>query len=75
MVDRGLIANMSDRSNNGDYKYQRDEDENKSRSLDKEQDKEHQADKANELMRELLQEKIEINQKLPHATRLLDLGG
>lgn len=71
------MANMSDRSSNGDYKYQRDEDENKSRlSMDKEQDsKEHQIDKAGELVRELLQEKIEINQKWPNATRLLDQGG
>ncbi|XP_011154589.1 KH domain-containing, RNA-binding, signal transduction-associated protein 3 isoform X2 [Harpegnathos saltator] len=69
------MANMSDRSSNGDYKYQRD-DEDKSLvrlPLDKDQDKEHQIDKASELVRELLQEKIEINQKLPHATRLLDL--
>ncbi|XP_032673370.1 KH domain-containing, RNA-binding, signal transduction-associated protein 3-like isoform X2 [Odontomachus brunneus] len=68
------MTNMSDRSSNGDYKYQRDEDENKSRlPLDKEQDsKEHQIDKAGELVRELLQEKIEINQKWPNATRLLD---
>ncbi|XP_014471817.1 PREDICTED: KH domain-containing, RNA-binding, signal transduction-associated protein 2-like isoform X2 [Dinoponera quadriceps] len=69
------MANMSDRSNNGDYKYQRDDEDNKSRlpMMDKEQDsKEHQMDKAGELMRELLQEKIEINQKWPNATRLLD---
>ncbi|XP_011154591.1 KH domain-containing, RNA-binding, signal transduction-associated protein 2 isoform X3 [Harpegnathos saltator] len=75
LVDPGLMANMSDRSSNGDYKYQRD-DEDKSLvrlPLDKDQDKEHQIDKASELVRELLQEKIEINQKLPHATRLLDL--
>lgn len=69
------MANMSDRSSNGDYKYQREEDEKSRLPMDKEQDnKEHQMDKAGELMRELLQEKIEIDQKWPNATRLLDQG-
>lgn len=66
-----------DRSSNGDYKYQRDDDVDiKSRMLDKESDeKDHQIDKAGEYVRELLQEKIELdNQKSPNAIRLLDQG-
>lgn len=63
------------RSSNGDYKYQRDEDaDDKPRSLD-ESEKDHQADKAGEYMNELLQEKIELDgQKWPNAVRLLDQG-
>lgn len=66
-----------DRSSNGDYKYQRDDDDDiKPRMLDKESDeKDHQIDKAGEYVRELLQEKIELdNQKWPIAIRLLDQG-
>ncbi|XP_018372679.1 PREDICTED: KH domain-containing, RNA-binding, signal transduction-associated protein 2-like isoform X1 [Trachymyrmex cornetzi] len=61
------------RSSNGDYKYQRDEDaDDKPRSLD-ESEKDIQADKAGEYMNELLQEKIELDgQKWPNAIRLLD---
>ncbi|KAG7209485.1 hypothetical protein KM043_015571 [Ampulex compressa] len=67
---------MSDRPSNGEYKYQRDEQsDNKPRlPLEKERDeKEHQVDKAGEYVRELLQEKVELDsQKWPHATRLID---
>lgn len=44
--------------------------------MDKESDeKEHQIDKAGEYVRELLQEKLELdNQKSPIALRLLDQG-
>ncbi|KAM0733509.1 KH domain-containing, RNA-binding, signal transduction-associated protein 2 [Formica fusca] len=71
------MSNMDmDRSSNGEYKYQRDVDDVdiKPRMLDKESDeKDHQIDKAGEYVRELLQEKIELdNQKSPNAIRLLD---
>lgn len=69
---------MSDRQSNGEYKYQRDENADvKVRvSSEKERDeKEHQVDKAGEYVRELLQEKVELDsQKWPNATRLLDQG-
>ncbi|XP_017889941.1 KH domain-containing, RNA-binding, signal transduction-associated protein 3-like isoform X1 [Ceratina calcarata] len=63
---------MSDRPSNGDYKYQRDE--NSVVKPEKEGDeKEHQVDKAGEYVRELLQEKVELDsQKWPNATRLID---
>ncbi|KAK2584861.1 hypothetical protein KPH14_006297 [Odynerus spinipes] len=67
---------MAERSSNGDYKYQRDESpEKKPRvPLDKErEEKDHQVDKAGEYVKELLQEKIELDsQKWPNATRLID---
>ncbi|XP_003700858.1 KH domain-containing, RNA-binding, signal transduction-associated protein 3 isoform X2 [Megachile rotundata] len=67
---------MSDRQSNGEYKYQRDENaDGKVRaSSEKERDeKEHQVDKAGEYVRELLQEKVDLDsQKWPNATRLLD---
>ncbi|XP_015609784.1 KH domain-containing, RNA-binding, signal transduction-associated protein 3 isoform X3 [Cephus cinctus] len=67
---------MADRSSNGEYKYQRDDSmENKPRiPLEKERDeKDHQADKAGEYVRELLQEKLELDaQKWPNAHRLID---
>lgn len=70
------MANMDmDRPSNGDYKYQRDEDDMKSRILDDSDGKDHQADKAGEYVRELLQEKIDLdNQKWPNAIRLIDQG-
>lgn len=71
------MANMDmDRSSNGEYKYQREDEDIKSRMLDKESDeKDHQIDKAGEYVRELLQEKLELdNQKSPNAIRLLDQG-
>ncbi|XP_029171291.1 KH domain-containing, RNA-binding, signal transduction-associated protein 3-like isoform X2 [Nylanderia fulva] len=71
-----IMANMDmDRSSNGDYKYQRDDDVDiKPRILDKDSDdKDHQIDKAGEYVRELLQEKIDLdNQKWPIAIRLID---
>ncbi|XP_076236728.1 KH domain-containing, RNA-binding, signal transduction-associated protein 2 isoform X2 [Calliopsis andreniformis] len=67
---------MSDRQSNGDYKYQREEsiDIKPRVSLEKDRDeKEHQVDKAGEYVRELLQEKVELDsQKWPNATRLID---
>lgn len=71
------MANVNmDRPSNGDYKYQRDEDmDMKSRILDDPDGKDHQADKAGEYVRELLQEKIELDtQKWPNAIRLIDQG-
>lgn len=69
---------MSDRASNGDYKYQREEnsDSKQRLSLEKDRDeKEHQVDKAGEYVRELLQEKVELDsQKWPNATRLIDQG-
>lgn len=69
---------MADRPSNGEYKYQREENaDSKGRgSSDKERDeKEHQVDKAGEYVRELLQEKVELDsQKWPNATRLIDQG-
>ncbi|KAL0124409.1 hypothetical protein PUN28_006325 [Cardiocondyla obscurior] len=63
-----------DRSSNGEYKYQREEDaDDKARSLDESEEKDHQVDKAGEYMHELLQEKVELDgQKWPNAVRLLD---
>ncbi|XP_018403957.1 PREDICTED: KH domain-containing, RNA-binding, signal transduction-associated protein 3-like [Cyphomyrmex costatus] len=61
------------RSSNGDYKYEREEEDadDKPRSLDESEN--HQLDKAGEYMNELLQEKIELDgQKWPNAIRLLD---
>ncbi|XP_012225248.1 KH domain-containing, RNA-binding, signal transduction-associated protein 3-like isoform X1 [Linepithema humile] len=68
------MANVDmDRPSNGDYKYQRDEDDIKPRILDDSDGKDHQADKAGEYVRELLQEKIELDtQKWPNAIRLID---
>lgn len=65
-----------DRSSNGEYKYQREEDaDEKPRSLDESEEKDHQSDKANEYMHELLQEKVDLDgQKWPNAIRLLDQG-
>jgi len=66
-----------DRSSNGEYKYQREEDaDDKARSLDESDEKDReQVDKAGEYMQELLQEKIELDgQKWPNAIRLLDQG-
>jgi len=66
-----------DRSSNGEYKYQREEDaDDKARSLDESDEKDReQIDKAGEYMQELLQEKIELDgQKWPNAIRLLDQG-
>ncbi|XP_024884631.1 KH domain-containing, RNA-binding, signal transduction-associated protein 3-like isoform X1 [Temnothorax curvispinosus] len=64
-----------DRSSNGEYKYQRDDDaDDKPRSLDESEEKDdQQVDKAGEYMHELLQEKIDLDaQKWPNAIRLLD---
>ncbi|XP_028050028.1 KH domain-containing, RNA-binding, signal transduction-associated protein 2 isoform X2 [Monomorium pharaonis] len=63
-----------DRSSNGEYKYQREEDaDEKPRMLDEGDDKDPQVDKAGEYMQELLQEKVELDgQKWPNAVRLLD---
>ncbi|XP_011155950.1 KH domain-containing, RNA-binding, signal transduction-associated protein 3 isoform X2 [Solenopsis invicta] len=63
-----------DRSSNGEYKYQRDEDtDEKPRLLDDSEDKDLQVDKAGEYMQELLHEKVELDgQKWPNAVRLLD---
>ncbi|XP_026827401.1 KH domain-containing, RNA-binding, signal transduction-associated protein 2 isoform X1 [Ooceraea biroi] len=69
------MANMDmDRSSNGEYKYQRDEDADvKPRMLEESDVKEHQIDKVGEYVRELLQEKIELDtQKWPNSIRLLD---
>ncbi|XP_046415797.1 KH domain-containing, RNA-binding, signal transduction-associated protein 2-like isoform X3 [Neodiprion pinetum] len=67
---------MADRSSNGEYKYQReDSSESKPRiPLEKErEEKDHQADKAGEYVRELLQEKLELDgSKWPNAHRLID---
>ncbi|XP_012170528.1 KH domain-containing, RNA-binding, signal transduction-associated protein 3-like isoform X1 [Bombus vosnesenskii] len=67
---------MSERPSNGEYKYQREEnaDSKVRTSSEKERDeKEHQVDKAGEYVRELLQEKVELDsQKWPNATRLID---
>lgn len=69
---------MSERPSNGEYKYQREEnaDSKVRTSSEKERDeKEHQVDKAGEYVRELLQEKVELDsQKWPNATRLIDQG-
>lgn len=80
VVDRSrirILSNMDmDRSSNGEYKYQRDDDaDDKPRSLDESEEKDHQVDKAGEYMHELLQEKIDLDgQKWPNAIRLLDQG-
>nr|XP_033323678.1 KH domain-containing, RNA-binding, signal transduction-associated protein 3-like isoform X2 [Megalopta genalis] len=67
---------MSDRPSNGDYKYQReDKPEIKTRgsSENEREEKEHQVDKVGEYVRELLQEKVELDsQKWSNATRLID---
>ncbi|XP_031847251.1 KH domain-containing, RNA-binding, signal transduction-associated protein 2 isoform X1 [Nomia melanderi] len=67
---------MSDRPSNGEYKYQREEkSELKPRisSENEREEKEHQIDKVGEYVRELLQEKVELDsQKWPNATRLID---
>lgn len=69
---------MTDRSSNGDYKHEREETpENDSNlPMNKErEEKDHQVDKAGEYVRELLQEKVELDsQKWPNATRLIDQG-
>ncbi|KAF3426074.1 hypothetical protein E2986_13150 [Frieseomelitta varia] len=72
--DKTVII-MSDRPSNGEYKYQREETvDSKLNIVAKERDeKEHQVDKAGEYVRELLQEKVELDsQKWPNATRLID---
>ncbi|KAH0950561.1 hypothetical protein HN011_003903 [Eciton burchellii] len=69
------MANMDmDRSNNGEYKYQGDENvDNKPRMLEESDGKDHQIDKAGEYVRELLQEKVDLDtQKWPNAIRLID---
>ncbi|XP_017754500.1 PREDICTED: KH domain-containing, RNA-binding, signal transduction-associated protein 3-like isoform X3 [Eufriesea mexicana] len=67
---------MSERPSNGEYKYQREDnaDSKVRTSSEKDRDeKEHQVDKAGEYVRELLQEKVELDsQKWPIATRLID---
>ncbi|XP_020707250.1 KH domain-containing, RNA-binding, signal transduction-associated protein 2-like isoform X4 [Athalia rosae] len=68
---------MADRSSNGEYKYQREDssESNKPRiPLEKErEEKDHQADKAGDYVRELLQEKLELDgSKWPNAQRLID---
>ncbi|XP_061927907.1 KH domain-containing, RNA-binding, signal transduction-associated protein 3 isoform X4 [Apis cerana] len=67
---------MSDRPSNGEFKYKRDEnsDSEAKTSSEKERDeKKYQVDKAGEYVRELLQEKVELDsQKWPNATRLID---
>lgn len=69
---------MSERSSNGEYKYQMDDSgDGKPRiPLEKERDeKDHQVDKAGEYVRELLQEKVALDaQKWPNALRLIDQG-
>lgn len=69
---------MSDRPSNGEFKYKRDEnsDSEAKTSSEKERDeKKYQVDKAGEYVRELLQEKVELDsQKWPNATRLIDQG-
>jgi len=71
------MANMDmDRSNNGEYKYQEDENaDSKPRMLEESDGKDHQIDKAGEYVRELLQEKVDLDtQKWPNAIRLIDQG-
>ncbi|XP_012347775.1 KH domain-containing, RNA-binding, signal transduction-associated protein 3 isoform X2 [Apis florea] len=67
---------MSDRPSNGEFKYKREEnsDSEAKTSSEKERDeKKYQVDKAGEYVRELLQEKVELDsQKWPNATRLID---
>ncbi|XP_015175468.1 PREDICTED: KH domain-containing, RNA-binding, signal transduction-associated protein 3 isoform X1 [Polistes dominula] len=65
---------MTDRSSNGDYQHDREESpENNSNLSMKKEEKDHQVDKAGEYVRELLQEKVELDsQKWPNATRLID---
>lgn len=69
---------MSERPSNGEYKYQREENSDSKVRVSSEKDrdeKEHQVDKAGEYVRELLQEKVELDsQKWPNATRLIDQG-
>lgn len=69
---------MTDRSSNGDYKHEREEspENNSNLPINKErEEKDHQVDKAGEYVRELLQEKVELDsQKWPNATRLIDQG-
>lgn len=69
---------MTDRSSNGDYKHDREEspENNSNLPMNKErEEKDHQVDKAGEYVRELLQEKVELDsQKWPNATRLIDQG-
>ncbi|XP_043462420.1 KH domain-containing, RNA-binding, signal transduction-associated protein 2-like isoform X1 [Leptopilina heterotoma] len=63
---------MTDRSSNGEYKY-RDDNADKPRSLSDKDDKDSQVDKTGEYVRELLQEKLEIDShKWPNALRLID---
>lgn len=66
---------MSDRSSNGDYNYEIG-DIKQRLPLEKESDeKEQQIDRAAEYVRELLQEKIELDsQKWPNSLRLVDQG-
>lgn len=69
---------MTERSSNGDYKREREESpENNSNlpMIKEREEKDHQVDKAGEYVRELLQEKVELDsQKWPNATRLIDQG-
>ncbi|XP_063986529.1 KH domain-containing, RNA-binding, signal transduction-associated protein 3-like isoform X3 [Diachasmimorpha longicaudata] len=74
---------MTDKSSNGDYKYQMDDEGGGAGSggedqpripLEKDRDeKDHQTDKVGEYMRELLAEKLALDpQKWPNALRLID---
>lgn len=66
---------MSDRPSNGEYKYPREESVDSNIVKKERNEKEHQVDKAGEYVRELLQEKVELDsQKWPIATRLIDQG-
>lgn len=71
---------MSDRGNNSDYAFQRDDctDDNSRDPDDKERDDkdlQHQTDKAGEYVRELLQEKLDLDSdKWPNSIRLIDQG-
>lgn len=68
------MANIDERANNGEFKYEGDNDM-KSRMMEDSDDKDHQVDKAGEYMRELLQEKVQLDsQKCSNAIRLLDQG-
>ncbi|XP_020292760.1 KH domain-containing, RNA-binding, signal transduction-associated protein 2-like isoform X2 [Pseudomyrmex gracilis] len=67
------MANIDvERANNGEFKYEGDNDM-KPRMMEDSDDKDHQVDKAGEYMRELLQEKVQLDsQKCSNAIRLLD---
>jgi KH domain-containing RNA-binding signal transduction-associated protein 3 len=60
---------MADRSSNGLIKQEVDN------HLSEKDEEKQQIDKANEYVRELMQEKLEVDtQKTPNAARLLDQG-